>query len=350
MKKIQGFSLVEIMVGVTLGLILSIAIIGVYLAQKNTYKTNTSQALIQSAASAISALLTPAIRSAGFCGCANITQAISNLNGGGSPPISTLNTVPSMVMGYDAMNGSNAITITTNTPNSTSTDSWSPGLDGSLSGSVQATSDVIVVLGGTSGSQPIAVSSIISGSNSFTLQNSAGVVAGQLAAISDCLKATIFQVTGVNGTTVSHLAGGGAYGNASDSLTINYGVGAQFVPLTQTAFFVANDPGGQSALMRATLNMDGTWTIQALAPGVNTMKVLYGVGTDGVPNQYVSASNVIDWSQVYAIRLGFLLEGQQGSATLPTIQYTVLGTNVTVPADNRLRHVYEMTINLRNSL
>ena len=138
--------------------------------------------------------------------------------------------------------------------------------------------------------------------------------------------------------------------NANSALVVNYPTGSQFIPLTQTAFFVANDPGGQSSLMRATLSSAGTWTTQSLVPGVQTMKVLYGIGTNGIPTQYVAANAVTNWGQIYSIRIGFLIEGQPGSATLPQTSYSVLGTTVNVPADNKLRHVYLMTINLRNSV
>ena len=344
-----GVSLVEIMVGLTLGVILSIALIGVYIAQKNTYTTNISQAAIQDVESAISALITPAIRAAGFSGCTSIIKGLSNLNGGGYPPLGTLAANPSMVMGYDAAAGTTLTIAPDNAANSGNAGDWTAGLEPSLVGNVQATSDVLIVLGETPGTQPISVTTINSGSVSFVVQNATGIAAGQFGAISDCLKASIFQITSVAGSTINHAAGVGPLDNSSDALLVSYGVGSQFVSLSQTAFFVANNQGGQSALMRATLNSNGTWSIQAIAPGVETMQVLYGVGTNGIPSQYVPASAVTNWGQVYAVRLSFLIEGQSGSGTLPPTQYSVSGATINVPADNKLRHVFEMTINVRNS-
>ena len=349
MNTSRGFSLVEIMIGLTLGIILSIAVIGVYLAQKNIYTTNNSQAIIQNAESAIAALVTPTIRTAGFCGCATILKALSNLNAGGPPPIGTLNTTPSMIMGYDAAAGTIINITQDNAANSGTTTNWTSGLDTSLSGDVQATSDVLIVLGGAPSSVPIGVTTFTPGSSSFVVESATGISTGQFGAISDCSKASVFLITAIAGNTISHMAGSGLLTNVSDALAINYSSGSQFVPLTQTAFFVANDPGGQSALVRATLNAGGGWSIQSLIPGVDTMQVLYGIGSGGVPTEYVPASAVINWGQVYSVRLGFLLEGQRGSATLPPTQFSVLGTTVKVPADNRLRHVYEITINIRNS-
>lgn len=345
----RGISLVEIMLALTLGIILSISLIGVYIAQKNTYKTNVSQASIQNSESAITALVAPAIRSAGFSGCTSLIQAISNLNGGGSPPIGTLDTTPSMIRGYDAAAGTTLTITQHNADNSSQSGDWTSGLDASLTGNVQATSDVLVVLGETPGTQPVGVITIDGGATSFTVQNASGIAAGQFGAVSDCLKASVFQITSVAGNTISHGIGVGALGNSSNTFIVNYATGAQFVPLTQTAFFVAKTPGGQSALMRATLNSDGSWSIQSLAPGVETMQVLYGIGTNGIPTQYVPASAVTNWGQVYAVRLGFLLAGQQGSGTKPPSQFSVVNTTVNVQPDTRLRHVYELTINIRNA-
>ncbi len=349
MKTTNGFSLVEIMIGLTLGVILSTAVIAVYIAQKNTYRTNVSQAIIQNAESAIAGLVTPTIRAAGFCGCTTVLQSLSNLNAGGPPPLGTLGTTPSMVMGYNSI--ANPITITQeNAPNSNTANNWSPTLDASLTGNVEATSDVLVLLGAVPGSLPIGITATTNGTNSVVVQSSTGVTAGQFGGVSDCLKASVFAITAVAGTTISHAASAGALANANSAFLVNYPIGAQFIPLTQTAFFVAQDPGGQSSLVRATLNAGGTWTIQSLVPGVQTMKVLYGIGTTGTPTQYVSANNVVNWGQIVSIRLGFLIEGQQGSGTLSPTTYSVLGTTVNVPADNRVRHVYLMTINLRNSV
>ena len=345
-----GFSLVEIMVGLTLGMILAIAVLGVYLAQKGMYKTNTSQATIQNSESAIVALVTPTIRSAGFSGCTTTLQAVSNLNPGGPPPLGTIAITPSMVMGYDAAAGTIINISQINAENSNQASNWTNGLDASLTGNVEAASDVLVVLGATTSYQPMAVKTITAGSASMELQNSTGVATGQFGAVSDCLKASIFQITSVAGSTISHAAGAGALDNATSTLSLTYPIGSQFVTLTQTSFFVAKDLSGQSSLIRATLNANGTWTLQSLIPGVDTMQVLYGIGTNGIPTEYVPAGSVTNWGQVYSIRIGFLIEGRQGSGNISPTQYTLLGTTVNVPADNRLRHVFEMTINLRNSL
>ena len=347
--KQSGFSIIELMLGATLGLILSFAIIQIYLAQTQTYKTANSQALIQSIENAITNLVTPTIRATGFAGCGTIITAVSNLNAGGPNPIGTVNTSPTMIMGYNG--GTQPISYHENSANDASASDWSPALDSSLVGSVEKNSDVLIVLGPMPGSTPLGITALSSGSTSLTLQStpSSSLSAGQLAAISDCGKTVVFAISSASGTTVSHIAGIGPLQNASGTFPVNFQPGAVFVPLQQTAFFVAQGIGGQSSLMRATLN--GTsWTIQPLVPGVEIMKVQYGIGSGGIITQYVTADAVTNWAQVYAVRIGFIIAGQTASVTATTTPLTLFNIPVTVPTDSRLRHVFEITINLRNAL
>ena len=186
------------------------------------------------------------------------------------------------------------------------------------------------------------------------MQSTAGLSVGQIGAVTNCLNSAIFEVTGFTATTISHALGSGAaMSNSSSTFRTSYVPGAQFIPLQQTAYFVAQGQGTQSTLMSATMNtITGGWTIQPLVPGVDSMQVLYGVGSSGSNIEYVAASSVTDWSVVSSIQLGFLLQGQLGSGATSTAtgnSYSVLGTTITVPSDGRLRHVFQMTIDIRNA-
>lgn len=356
----RGFTLVELLVAMAIGLFVSAAVISVYLVQAQLYKSTASQVVIQNAENAISALVTPIIRSAGFSGCSLATQSLSNLNAGGPPPLGTLASAASVLYGYDATgtsgSGSSLTIAQDNSANDTTASDWSPALDTTLTGNVEAGSDVLVLLGAAPGANPVGVTAIASGSNTMTLQNAGGLGAGQFGIISDCLKASIFQITAVSANTITHAAGSGATSNSSATFAVNYAAGSQFIPLQQTAFYVAHGTGDQSTLMRATYG-SGAWAAQPLVPGVESMQVLYGIGTNSIVTQYVAASAVTDWTKVYAVRLGFLIQGQPGSGAgsgttgnAASRQFPVLGTTITVPADGHLRHVYELSINLRNSV
>lgn len=351
----RGYTLVELLVALTIGIVLIGAVIMVYVTQTQVYKATNSQAATQNAENAIAALVTPAIRAAGFMGCSNIWQPyVSNLNAGGPPPLGTLAT-PSLLAGYDANGtaGTGTLTITQdNTANDSNVAHWTPSLDASLASQVETGSDVLVVLSALPGSQPVAVTSPITAgvSTTFTVQSATGLAAGQLAAVSDCGKTSIFKITGVAGTTLTHAAGGGALANVTATIPVNFN-SPWLIPIQQTAIYVAQGQGGQSVLMRATYD-GGAWTASPLVPGVQTMQVLYGVDTnaDGIVDQYVPASAVTAATPVYSVRLGFLIEGQPGSAgaSNPT-QFTILGTTVNTPQDTLQRRVYEMTVDLRNA-
>jgi type IV pilus assembly protein PilW len=346
----HGLSLIELMIALVVGLLIVLAMLGVYLAQTQIYRTSVSQSAIQNIENAISALITPIIRSAGFSGCNTVVRVLSNLNTISSPPLSTLSSTATMVYGYESTTDLTQY----NAVNDTTASHWSPSLDATLVGNVEAGSDVLVIVGAVPFSTSIGVTTIAPGSNSLVIQNSSGLISGQFGVISDCAKASLFQITDINGTTISHIAGSGAATNASSTLLVNYPVGAQFIPIQQTVLFVGQGPGGQSALMQGVLTgtTGSTWTIQPLVPGIDVMQIQYGVGINALVTQYVTANNVTNWSNVYSIRLGFIIEGQGASGSSNRVnptQFTVLGNTITVPADNRLRHVYEMTIYLRNA-
>lgn len=366
--KRSGFSLVELMVALTLGLILIGGVISVYLAQDRTYKAGQEQSAIQDEENAIAALVIPAVRSAGFLGCSSTTTAVSALPAGAPPPLGKISTTPSMVAGYDYNNTAGAgttYTITTdNPPNDGTFGDWTPALDASFAipGAAAAPgSDVLVLLGATPLSQPVGVSpapaanaaSLVINSTT-TSSGSPQFTAGGLAAISDCAKTEVFQNTG-NGQGAMVV---------NPKLAYSYSKGAQVVPIQQTAIFVGYGQAGESQLMEATLQIlngvynwstSGTPAVigASLVPGVEAMQVLYGIGANGVVTEYLPANLVtkLQWAQVDTVRIGFLLEGKAGSAPLGQPRtYTVLGTTFTVPADTKMRHVFEMTINLRNSL
>jgi type IV pilus assembly protein PilW len=356
-KKHSGFTLIELMLSITIGLLIIAATIGLYMGQKQMYNSSNSQAAIQNSDNAISGLVFPIVRAAGFAGCGALvgstSDVVSTLNAGAPGPLGNLNSIVSFIYGYDAANTgpTGTLSITTLDPaNDTSLGDWTPTLDTSLTGDVQPGSDVLMLLGPVIGSTPIGITVATNGLSTITTQSASQFSAGQIAGISDCGKTVVFGVSSVAGNIITHAVGSGTEGNSSATFVANFAPGAQVVPLQQTAFFVGQGNDGHSALMMAVYSGSG-WTITPLIPGVDTMQVLYGTGSSNNVTAYVPASSVTDWTSVYSVRLGFLIEGEKASTsghTTAASTYTVLGTTVTVPNDGTLRHVNEVTINLRN--
>jgi type IV pilus assembly protein PilW len=366
MKHTRGFSLVELMIALLIGLIVVAGIISVFVTEHSVYRTASAQAAMQNVENGISFVVTPVLRSAGFAGCGNLANAVPLVTAAAALTYNL--TLP--VQGFDAAGtaGGGAFALATLNPaNSVAAGGWTPALDATLVGGVcgagpgcvEPGSDVVAVVGQMLGTAPVGVTVIAAGASNFTIAANANplLVAGQIAAVSNCGNGSSFRVTSVAGNLIGHAAGL----NTSAAFVPDYvgpGVGIdlrpQFVPLQQTAFFVGKGDGGQSALWQATLdgvNGGGGWTFQEMVPGVDNMQVLYGTGAGGVNTTYVAAGGVLDWTTVNSIRLGFLVEGPIGSAPVPALApiFPVLGTAVTVPADTRLRHVYVMTVDVRNT-
>lgn len=359
----RGFTLIEVMIALTLGLIVIAGVITVFLALGRVDSTALSQAGVQNADNTISAIVSPAIRGAGFGGCGTLKRnTISTISNPG-PLVNNFNVA---VQGYDAVGtpgttsgtGTNKVLLAAdNAADDTNTADWTPALDASLP-IPEPGSDVLVVSGEMPGTAPASVNNILTGAGSFTLtDNPLSNVANTLtteglpapAALSDCGKSVVFMVTAVAGAgaavTVTHAAA--TPGNTTSAFQPTFAPGTQFVPLQQAVFYVAHGAGGQSALYEAVA-IGGVWGAQPIVPGVENMQVRYGITTGG-DYQWMPAGAVADWSAVGAVRIGFLIEGGLGSNRLNAqTTFDVLGTTVTVPLDTRLRHTFEMTVNLRN--
>ncbi|WP_160298964.1 PilW family protein [Chromobacterium vaccinii] len=345
----SGFSLIELMVAITIGLLLLTALVGIMVGGRKDYSTNAGQGMLQNAGATLSSVISQTARSAGFFGCSGATTSNALVAANG-----LLSNFNSPVIGYDATLASSTLTLSALNGNNDSTlTDWSPTLDSSLQGKVAQGSDVLVFAGQTNGTTPVWVNTYASaGSTALVTLAASGVVANNLLAVSNCGHSSILQVNSVGS------ASSGSAINLKQALDTDFPVGSVAVPLSQTAYFVAQATGAQSALYQAVY--DGTassWQLTPVVPGVDALQVWYGVGsTPGVTTQYLPAAQVSNWAQVNSLRIAALLEGPLGSAPAGArsgcanqTSWAVLGSTVVVPCDTRLRHVYTMTVSLRNA-
>ncbi|MBF0435565.1 MAG: PilW family protein [Magnetococcales bacterium] len=90
-------------------------------------------------------------------------------------------------------------------------------------------------------------------------------------------------------------------------------------------------------LVSYSLQDDGTMIQQAVVDGIEMMKLIYGVDTDGdgVPNQYVTAANVSNWSQVVTVQISLVMRSQDFNdryANLYQQSFSMAGGYTFVPA------------------
>ncbi|MFT6591679.1 MAG: hypothetical protein ACJA2P_002537 [Rhodoferax sp.] len=103
-------------------------------------------------------------------------------------------------------------------------------------------------------------------------------------------------------------------------------------------------------MLKLATDNDVAWTVTPLVPGVASLQVLSGTGSNGVINQYVAGNGVTASTPVCAACLAFLIEVQLGSASVSNpASITLLGNVVNVPQNTCLRWIFEITVKLRNA-
>lgn len=331
----RGLTLVEIMVGATLGLILTAGLIQVFVSNKQAYRVQEGLARLQENGRFALDFITRDVRSAGFVGCA----------GKGTPIVNTLNNASSLPWNFALpMQGFEA----------TSPGAWNPALDGSIVNALggrdvitlrRSIGDAVPVIAQPPGAPP--------GSNPITVSVTAALGAfdtppNPIAMISDCINAAVFQITNPNPSSgiINHAIGGGTPGNATDALGKDFTNTADVVRLSTITYYIR--PG---VLGPSLWRQDGTNPAQELVEGVQDMQIRYGVDTDAdrVPNQYLQADAVTDFNNVVSVRVALLLQSIEDNLTNAPQRYTYNGATVT-PADRRHRQVFGATIGLRNKL
>jgi type IV pilus assembly protein PilW len=120
-------------------------------------------------------------------------------------------------------------------------------------------------------------------------------------------------------------------------------------------YFIANNNesgDGIPTLKRAELGEDG-FAVVPLVEGVEDLQVEYGLDkptVDGAPDSYTAApASIDDWRSVVSVKIGLLArntEKTQGYTDSKT--YTLLSNAATSYADGYKRHAFQSTVRLNN--
>ena len=322
----SGLTLIEMVIAVAIGLFLIVGIIEIFIGNKVTFRNATAQSRLQENGRFVTEFLSAELRNIGNIGCA----------GPGAPLNNTLNDTSGFAWNFEnPIEGFEAKTT-----------DWLPALDTEISAQTPTLeSDILVVRIPVGAIFPITSTTV--NSSTATTSTQEDIVTGDIALISDCEEAAIFQVTSVLASggldTFVHITGPGTPGNAESSLGKSFDKAGQIRKLATVTYFVDRDASGKSALWR----MQET-TAEELIEGVENMQILYGVAPAGVEaTKYVTADHVSDWQQVTNIRIRFLVASLQDNLTSKPLSYTFNGSTVT-PTDKRLRRIFTSTVNIRN--
>lgn len=332
----RGISLVEIMIALVAGLLLTGGVIQIYASNKQTYRVADASGRIQENARFALELLARDLRMAGYQGCA----------GGARVLVNTLNDTSSYLYGFDiAVQGFEA----------TSPSAWTPTVHASITSPLGGR-DIVAIRGVFGSGVAITGQPNNSGdcnnASSYTadlkVSDASGFSPGDIVVAGNCSRVSIFQITNVSsGKNVVHNTGAGTPGNATKNLGACYAGNGELVKITTRTFYIRSNPAGIPALYRK----DGSAAAEELVEGVEDMQILYGLDSngDGETDQFVRANDVADWNRVASVRISLLLQSIEDNLTTAPQSYTFNGATVT-PADRRLRRVFTTTIGLRNRL
>ncbi len=354
----RGFTLVELMVAMTIGLIILAAVAKIFATSRSTYVLEEGIARVQESGRFGTEFITTDVRMAGYLGCANSnTTTVQNMLN--SPTDYGTNYAPGQYIYGHAYTGSGGLP--------TALTDWTPALPAAFfsSGDVEPYTDVLVVRRADSSGFTVTLPLMTTTASALQIDTGNGLSVGDIVLVSDCTSADIFQITGPTNPSISgtlnHNSGAGTPGNASPAnLSKKYGTDAQLMKIITRAYYIGkrgNVASNPPALFRKELGTSGAISTQELVEGIERMKVVYGVNTDttsdNTANIYQSASAVNaggNWSKVVSARVGLLVRTLSNvDQTLDTKLYSLAGLS-SLPAfnDQLRRQVYNTTIRLRN--
>jgi type IV pilus assembly protein PilW len=363
--------MVELMVAITLALIVTTGVLAVFVGSRTSYQSTSGVAAVADNGRFALDFLQTAVRGAGYMAC-NTTQRQLNLLKPGTSPLYYNYGQP--LGGYEANNTAGAAAFTVATPpvapdpsiadwTASPGPAWGGNLDPALTDLVVKNTDVLVVYSSLPGAQSAYVTNIIDGASNFTVNNSGGLAATQIAVIADCAKSVAFQIGSVSApgpnATIGFGTGGGP-GNTASAFPVSFEVGSEVTPVDTTVYYIGQGADGDGALFAYDLyganpsagTFTGAFTASELVPDIEAMQVMYGVDTTGTQtvSEYFTAAQVTDFNTVMSVKISVLAASPPGAVPTPAVAptYTLLGNTVTVPRDTRARQVFEITVSMRN--
>ena len=336
-----GFTIIELMVAMLLGLIVIGGVTSVFLANQQVYRTNAALSDVQDNTRMSFEMLAQNIREAGLLGCSNNGQVANVLadspNNSGTDWWANWSNA---LMGYGSGTAANpALTVGT-------------GATQQVSGT-----DSLMVLSAADGG--LSVNTDTTSTNTFTLNGtSADLATGKIMIVCDPAQATIFRASsyaaGTNPSVVYALKSGSGTGsstvNCSTGLgyptvctgsgtAYTYAANSPIATLAAGVWYIGYNPTGTTSLYLATVDTTtGTVTQQETVRGVTAMNITYHMANQA---SFVAASSVTNWSSVDAVQVNLTVQQSSG----PNAGTYTSGTTAAAAPIQRL---YTVTSTVRN--
>jgi type IV pilus assembly protein PilW len=341
-KKPKGFTLIEIMIAMIIGLFLMGGVLQLFNGMRESSRLQEQAAYIQENGRLGIELLAKEIRNADYWGCTDASQVGSVIN-------------TDVSAGYDPdLHGA-------------------PGANG---GGVNGTNNTglngsdTIVLRGLNSDNDIRVNKDQPQSATIQADSVGSLVRGDVVMITNCKGGDIFQVTNnpqTSGQQINHSTGGGVVspgnvatyaidGNTANNQSVcnnclsqSYaGSGVVLGSMETTTFSIQTGASGIPSLFMT--NTSNCTAGCELVEGVENMQVLFGEDTSNNQsvNSYLTANNVTNMENVIALKVSLLVRSNaQITESDQTLAYNGATTTYT---DGLLRKVYSTTVTVRNRM
>ncbi|RNF86541.1 prepilin-type N-terminal cleavage/methylation domain-containing protein [Lysobacter psychrotolerans] len=323
-RDMRGFSLIELMISLILGLLVVGGAIGMFMSNKRTYNTTENLGRIQENARVAFELMAREVREAAGTPCAKNLPVANVLNGAGTD---WWNNWGRGVFGFE---------------------------NGALAGSVPGTDAIELLSGESTG---VSVVDHVTSSAQFKVNTvNHGIEDFDVLMVCDYSQASIFQVTNASDTnvTIVHNTGNVSEGPGNCTkalgLPVNctapnpqqpyklYAKNSQIVKLHAARWYIGANTNGGRSLYRITMRRGVAQPAEEVAEGIQDMQITYLVGG---ATSYVAAAAGTNWANVTAVRIVLTIEtargGQQGRELRDT-------------SNNILTRTLTHTVTLRNRM
>lgn len=371
-RRAAGLSILELLISVAIGLAVLSAMLYLYASSRQVYRTNEAVARVQEAGRFAMEILTRDLRQAGNQGCVSRGRTFPS-----DVTVIAVNARTQVLSGdaifgfqVDPSSSTNALLTSTrtNVDNTTTTATWSnPTTVTRVAGDVLQLGGVydtsVQVLDCTANNNcPQNANLRPSSPNNFK--------ADDILIVTDCVRATIFCVTGINnqGEVIStspsqdcnckpndnraECAGAGNFRIDMKTFTAS---NRPFIAQFEAIDYFLGEPANRSgvrSLYRASTSL-GT---QEVVENVEDFSVEFGEDTnnDGVPDLYRRANSVANWKRVLTARIELVIVSprQERAVSAGNRDFTFRGAAYSPPnpSENRFRQVFTSTVALRNRL
>jgi type IV pilus assembly protein PilW len=324
----RGFTLVEIMIGMVIGLFLTAGIVQMYLANRQSYRFNDALARMQENGRFALETMAGDIRMADFWGCNSDVKTRTHIDS--SPGNTSYNPhLHDFSLGLEGLDAeTDRITVR---------------------GAGGASLPVLGHGGGGGASDPL----LVPGSKSSVADviGNLNTRVARIVLVSDCRRGDIFQVTslaspspgGPTSVGFAALPHEGTPGNATSALSAVYTSDARLLPL-RVATYEVRSADGEDGLYRIS-----NGNAAEMVKGVRDMQILYGEDGDGdgAANRYVTATDVTNFDAVVSVRVALLLISTEQNLIDAPQPIRFNGTSMNCP-ERRFCQVMSSTFTIRN--